>query len=46
MVYSTAIWYLLWQLGIFLVVLYTYHSRFGMLHQEKSGNPGFLAQTA
>jgi hypothetical protein len=33
LVYFEAIWYSLWLLGI-------YFSRFGMLHQDKSGNPG------
>jgi hypothetical protein len=28
------IWYILWSIGVLF-------SRFGMLHQEKSGNPGF-----
>jgi hypothetical protein len=35
--YFTAIWYILWSFGIFYVYL-AYFSRFGMLHQEKSGN--------
>jgi hypothetical protein len=40
-----ATWYILWSFWyIFLVLLYfviilVYFSRFGMLHQEKSGNP-------
>jgi hypothetical protein len=33
LVYFAAIWYSLWYFGI-------YFPRFGMLHQEKSGNPG------
>jgi hypothetical protein len=40
LVYLTAIWYFLWSFGIFYAHL-VYFSRFGMLHQEKSGNPGF-----
>jgi hypothetical protein len=31
--YFVAIWYILWSFG-------TIFSRFGMLYQEKSGNPG------
>jgi hypothetical protein len=38
LVYFTAIWYILWPFGTFLVIL-VYFSRFGMLYQEKSGNP-------
>jgi hypothetical protein len=34
-----AIWYILWTFGIFRGYM-VYFSRFGMLHQEKSGNPG------
>jgi hypothetical protein len=34
-----AIWYILWPFGIFYGYL-VYFSRFGMLYQEKSGNPG------
>jgi hypothetical protein len=37
--YFTAIWYSLWPFGIFYEYLVPF-SRFGMLHQEKSGNPG------
>jgi hypothetical protein len=37
--YFTAIWYILWTLGIFCGNL-EYFSRFGIMHQEKSGNPG------
>jgi hypothetical protein len=40
LVHFTAIWYILWPFGIFKVIL-VYFSRFGMLHQEKSGNPVF-----
>jgi hypothetical protein len=39
LVYFAAIWYILWQLGILYGHL-VYFSRLGMLHQEKSGNPG------
>jgi hypothetical protein len=38
LVYFTVIWYILWQFGVFVGYL-VYFSRFGMLHQEKSGNP-------
>jgi hypothetical protein len=37
LVYFMAIWYILWPFGIFYGYLYIF-SRFGMLHQEKSGN--------
>jgi hypothetical protein len=40
LVYFTAIWYILWPSGIFIVIWYIF-SRFGMLFKEKSGNPGF-----
>jgi hypothetical protein len=47
LVYFMAIWpillpvgiHIVWPFGIFLTIWYTYFSRFGMLHQEKSGNP-------
>jgi hypothetical protein len=39
LVYFTAIWYILWALGIFYGYLVIF-SRFGMLWPEKSGNPG------
>jgi hypothetical protein len=35
LVYFTAIWYILWPLGIFN----NHFLHFGMLYQEKSGNP-------
>jgi hypothetical protein len=38
LVYLQAIWYYLWPFGIFYGHL-VYFSRFGILHQEKSGNP-------
>jgi hypothetical protein len=38
-VYFTAIWYSLWPFGIFCGHLGIF-SHFGMLYQEKSGNPG------
>jgi hypothetical protein len=38
-IYFTTIWYILWSFGIFLVFL-VHFSRFSILHQEKSGNPG------
>jgi hypothetical protein len=34
LVYFVVIWYILWSFGIF--------SRFGMLHQDKSGIPDFF----
>jgi hypothetical protein len=37
--YFTSIWYILWQLAIVYGYV-VYFSRFGMLYQEKSGNPG------
>jgi hypothetical protein len=37
--YLTAIWYILWPFSNFLAIRYIFH-RFGILHQEKSGNPG------
>jgi hypothetical protein len=36
----TAIWYIVCPFGIFAVSL-VYFSRFGMLYQEKSGNPDY-----
>jgi hypothetical protein len=39
LVYSTAIWYILWPFGILFGYL-VHFSRFGMLYREKSGNPG------
>jgi hypothetical protein len=36
--YITAIWYILLSFGNFMVIWYTF-SRFGILCQEKSGNP-------
>jgi hypothetical protein len=38
-VYSTAIRYNVWQSDIFLFIWYIF-PRFGILYQEKSGNPG------
>jgi hypothetical protein len=38
LVYFTSISYILWTFGIF-VVIFVYFSSFGMLCQEKSGNP-------
>jgi hypothetical protein len=37
--YFMAIWYILWPFGMSYGYL-VYFSRFGMLYQEKSGNPG------
>jgi hypothetical protein len=39
LVYFMAGWYILWPFGIFYGYL-VYLTRFGMLHHEKSGNPG------
>jgi hypothetical protein len=35
LVYYTSIWHILWPFGMFGIFF-----RFGMLYQEKSGNPG------
>jgi hypothetical protein len=35
----TAIWYMSWPLGNFVVIWYIF-PRFGILYQDKSGNPG------
>jgi hypothetical protein len=35
---TESIWYILWQSGTFLVIWYI-SARFGMFHQEQSGNP-------
>jgi hypothetical protein len=40
MEHITAIGYILWQFGIFCGRLVIF-SRFGILYQEKSGNPAF-----
>jgi hypothetical protein len=32
------VWYILWSFGIFVVAWFIF-PRFGMLYQEKSGNP-------
>jgi hypothetical protein len=37
----TANWYALWAFGNVLIIWYIFH-RFGILCQEKSGNPGFI----
>jgi hypothetical protein len=37
--YITALWYILWQFGN-LVPIWYISLRFGILRQEKSGNPG------
>jgi hypothetical protein len=37
--YFTAIWYILWSFGNDLISWYLFHC-FGILCQEKSGNPG------
>jgi hypothetical protein len=44
LLYFMDIWYILWTLGIFyghLVYFVVIYSHFGMLYQEKSGNPVF-----
>jgi purine-cytosine permease-like protein len=38
--FSTAIGYILQPLGILCMVIWYMFSRFGMLYQGKSGNPG------
>jgi hypothetical protein len=48
LVYFVVIWYMLWPFGTFMVVWYIYgrllyYSRFGKLHQEKSGKPAGLS---
>jgi hypothetical protein len=40
LVYFTAIWYICGHLVYFMVIWYSFPS-FGMLYQEKSGNPVF-----
>jgi hypothetical protein len=40
LVYFTAIWYICWSFGTIFVGHLVYFSRFGILYQEKSGNPG------
>jgi hypothetical protein len=43
LVHFVDIWYILWTFGTFcghLVHFVVFFSRFGMLHREKSGNPG------
>jgi hypothetical protein len=37
--YITAIWHMLWSFGNLVAIWYIFH-RFGLLWQEKSGNPG------
>jgi hypothetical protein len=34
-----AIWYIWWPFLVYLVAIFGIFFRFGMLHQEKSGNP-------
>jgi polyferredoxin len=41
LVYFAAIWYILCPFGIFVVILVKF-SLFGLLYQEKSGNPGLF----
>jgi hypothetical protein len=45
LVYFTTIWYIFGHLVYFMIIWHVYFSRFGMLYQEKSGNPGLEAQT-
>jgi hypothetical protein len=48
LVYFMAIWYILWSFGIFyghLVIWYIFPP-FGILCQEKSGNPGSVTGKA
>jgi hypothetical protein len=42
LVHFSAISYILWPFGIFVVIL-VYFSRFGILYEEKSGNPESVA---
>jgi hypothetical protein len=37
----TAIWYILWSFGNVVIIWYGFH-HFGVLCQEKSGNPGLV----
>jgi hypothetical protein len=37
--YFTVIWLIIWLFGYVVVIWYIF-PRFGILHQEKSGNPG------
>jgi hypothetical protein len=58
LVYFPAIWYILWPFGIFCghlvyfvaicYILYflVYFPQFGMLYQEKSGNPAVILMVA
>jgi hypothetical protein len=39
----SAIWYILWPFGIFVVIWYIFN-HFGILYQEESGNPGCKQQ--
>jgi hypothetical protein len=41
--YFTVIWYILWPFGNVVVIWYSF-PRFGILCQEKSGNPGTYIQ--
>jgi hypothetical protein len=38
--YITANWYILWPFGNLVAIWYAFSPRFGILYQEKSGNPG------
>jgi hypothetical protein len=40
--HSTANWYILWPIGNLVVIWYLF-PRFGILCQEKSGNPDLIA---
>jgi hypothetical protein len=44
LVHFPAHWHILWPFGIFTPVL-VHFTRFGMLHQEKSGNPVMKADS-
>jgi hypothetical protein len=51
LVYFVAIWYILWPFGIFCghllyFIFLVYFPQFGMLYQEKSGNPAVILMVA
>jgi hypothetical protein len=46
LVYFTGIGNILWPFGVFCVVIWYIFPRFGILDQEKSGNPGRVVECA